>query len=165
MSTQQSASCDLKVEGKIAELLMKADKAVQELHARTESIHSSEKLENLGFSRQHLKSLCDVLSRGTQVIETRIEELAGKGIYLPPNSVNKPDNEITEPITFLGSYRNCSRVLCSAMKEAMNLPDSTSAIILRELIMLLEKQLWMIDDPFRNRGVDDSRSVALFLSC
>jgi hypothetical protein len=33
------------------------------------------------------------------------------------------------------------------------------------LILRLEKQLWMIDVPARYRGFDDSRAVALFLSC
>jgi hypothetical protein len=161
MFTRHLIPCDPRVDGRKTKLLLKADEAVHELHARTESIHSSEKLDVLGFSRPNLKSLCDDVSRGTQWIETRIAEVSGKGIYSPPSSVNKPYNEID----FLGSCRTCCRFLCNAMKEAMNLPISTSAVVLRELIMLLEKQLWMVDDPFRNRGLEDSRAVALFLSC
>jgi hypothetical protein len=152
---------------KMADSLVKASEALAELNARTESIDNSGNLEILGFSRQHLKALRDLLTRGTRVVERRIAELEGgaQARYSQGRRYDFSRNAIMEPITFFASYRGCCRALCAAMKVAMASADSATVLLLRDIVLRLEKELWMIDAPERNRGVDDSRAVALFLSC
>jgi len=147
--------------------LAKADGALRELHARAASICESGNLEILGFRREQLDTLCDLLSHGYQLLDGRITALDGgrPPARRPQQAAAFSRNAIVEPITFLASYRSCCRILCAAMREAMGLQDSASVLLLRDLILRLEKQLWMIDVPARNRGLDDSRAVALFLSC
>jgi hypothetical protein len=152
---------------KIADCLVKASEALAELNARTENIDNSGNLEILGFSRQHLKTLRDLLTRGTRVVDRRIAELEGgaNARLMPTHRLDSSRNAIMEPIKFFASYRACCRALCSAMKVAMAGCDSATVLMLRDIVLRLEKELWMIDAPERNRGVDDSRAVALFLSC
>jgi hypothetical protein len=147
--------------------LAKADGALRELHARAASICESGNLEILGFRRDQLDTLCDLLSRGYQLVDGRLTALDGG--RRPAPRVHGKDgfsrNAIVEPITFLAAYRSCCRILCAAMREAMGLQDQASVLLLRDLILRLEKQLWVIDTPARNRGLDDRRAVALFLTC
>jgi hypothetical protein len=147
--------------------LSKADGALRELHARAASICETGNLEILGFRREQLDTLCDVLSRGYQVLDRRIAELDGHRIRneLRRSADGFTQNAILEPIGFFACYRSCCRSLCTAMKEAMRLGNSPAVLMLRALILQLEKQLWMFDAPARNHGMDDSRAVALFLSC
>jgi hypothetical protein len=147
--------------------LARADGALRELHARAASICESGNLEILGFRREQLDSLSALLSHGYQLVDGRITALDGGRPPEPrvqeTNAFSR--NAIVEPITFLASYRSCCRILCAAMREAMGLHDQASALLLRDLILRLEKQLWVIDTPARNRGLDDNRAVALFLTC
>ncbi len=152
---------------KIADCLVKASETLAELNARTESMDNAGNLEILGFSRQHLKTLRDLLTHGTRVVDRRIAELEGgdSARVGPSRRFDFSRNAIMEPIKFFASYRACCRALCSAMKVAMAGCDSATVLLLRDIVLRLEKELWMIDAPERNRGVDDSRAVALFLSC
>jgi hypothetical protein len=147
--------------------LSKADIALRELHARAASICESGNLEILGFRREQLDTLCDQLSHGYQLVDSRISALDGgrAAAHRHREGETFSRNAMVEPITFLASYRSCCRALCAAMREAMLVPDQSSVLMLRDLILRLEKQLWMIDVPARYRGFDDSRAVALFLSC
>jgi hypothetical protein len=152
---------------KMADCLVKAGESLAELNARTESLDNSGNLEILGFSRQHLKALRDLLTRGMRVVDRRIANLEGGrgGRVSPTRRYDFSRNAIMEPIHFFASYRACCRALCSAMKLAMAGADSATVLLLRDIVLGLEKELWLIDAPERNRGVDDSRAVALFLSC
>jgi hypothetical protein len=154
-------------EARFVAQLTKADGALRELHARSASICESGNLEILGFRREQLDTLCDLLSHGYQLVDGRIRVLDGgrPAGHRPPETGAFSRNAIVEPITFFASYRACCRTLCTAMREAIRLQDQSSVLLLRDLILRLEKQLWVIDVPARNRGLDDSRAVALFLSC
>jgi hypothetical protein len=168
MSTRTTSASTTQRDGlKIADCLVKASEALAELNARTESIDNSGNLEILGFSWQHLKTLRDLLTRGTRVVDRRVAELEGGdgSRVMPTRGFEFSRNAIMEPITFFASYRACCRALCSAMKVAMAASDSTTVLLVRDLVLRLEKELWMIDSPERNRGADDIRAVALFLSC
>jgi len=154
-------------ERRLIALLGRADMALQDLRMRAASICQSGNLGILGFRREQLEELKALLHRGGQLLDERIYTLDGaRGRdAAAPQEESFSRNAIVEPITFFGSYRACCRALCAAMKEAVRLEDSSSALLLRDLILKLEKQLWMIDVPDRTRGLDESRAVSLFLSC
>lgn len=149
------------------EPLTEADRALRELHAQAASLCESGNLEVLGLRRDQLDALCDLLSRGHQLVAGRIAALGGG--RLRARRPREPEafslNTTAEPVPFFSSYRAGCRILCAAMQEALRLQDEISVLLLRELILRLEKQLWMIDVSSRNRGFDDSRAVARFLSC
>jgi hypothetical protein len=144
---------------RLISLLARADQAVRDLQRRAASICRSGNLEILGFRRSQLEELNSLLSHGAQVLDGRLYTLDGS------HRVEEAGPDADEPITFFAAYRACSRALCAAMKESARLADSTSTLGLRELIIQLEKQLWMIDEPDRSRGREDRRAVSLFLSC
>jgi len=154
-------------ERRLIALLGRADAALQDLRVRAASICQSGNLGILGFRGEQLEELKALLHRGNQLLDGRIYTLDGSRGRDPvaPQDENFSRNAIVEPITFFASYRGCCRALCAAMKEAVRLEDSTSALLLRDLILKLEKQLWMIDVPDRGRGLDERRAVSLFLSC
>jgi hypothetical protein len=168
MSTPTTAPSTKQREGqKLEDHLARASEVLAELNARTESISSSRNLEILGFSRQHLEAINDLLTRGHRAVDRRITELEGGGDarVVQARRYDFSRNAIMEPITFFASYRSCCRALCTAMRSAIAASDSVTTLLLRDLIMSLEKELWLIDAPERNRGLEDSRAVALFLSC
>lgn len=154
-------------ERRLISLLGRADAALQGLGVRAASICQTGYLGILGFRREQLEELKALLHRGDQLLNERIYTLDGSRARDPaaPQGENFSRNPVVEPITFFSSYRACCRALCAAMKEAVRLEDSTSALLLRDLILRLEKQLWTIDVPERTRGLDESRAVSLFLSC
>jgi hypothetical protein len=168
MSTLATGQNGVQRDGlKLADSLVKASEALAELNARTDSMKSSGNLDILGFSRQRLKALSDLLTRGTRVVDRRIAELEGaaEARVVPTRRYDFSRSAVMEPVTFFSSYRASCRALCSAMKVAMGYSDSATVLMVRDIVLQLEKELWMIDAPERNRGVDDSRAVALFLSC
>jgi hypothetical protein len=151
----------------LIELLGNASKGVEELRVHAECICESGNLENLGYRRQPLEGLCQLLAKGGHELGDRINCLDASAGVGNRESNEKPisHSAACEHASFIGSYRSCCRHLCKAMTEAIRDSDSASVLMLRNLIMRLEKQLWTIDSPSRNHGLDDSRTVALFLSC
>jgi DNA-binding ferritin-like protein len=62
-------------------------------------------------------------------------------------------------------YRRCCRRLCRALGEARKVSDASTVAVLGEIILKLEKQLWLIDKPRHDPGTERYRSVSLFLTC
>ena len=145
------------------QLLLQAHRSLLELRSLTETICESDRFEDLEFRADELHSLCSMLAEGAVLLEGRARILGfADGLSGSPGSSFHPH---VNPETLLGAYRGCCRRLCAAMKEAIRIADGTSVALLRELILRLEKQLWVIDAPSRTFGVEDSRAVSLFRSC
>jgi hypothetical protein len=70
-----------------------------------------------------------------------------------------------DPANFLPGNRACCRRLCRALRDALRVSDGSTGATLSELVLRLEKQLWLIDTPSHPRGIDACRSVSLFLAC
>jgi hypothetical protein len=145
------------------QLLLQAHRSLLELRALAEQVCESERFESLEFRGDELRSLCSMLTEGSILLARRARALGFEDELSPaPGGSFSP---VIGPETLLASYRACCRRLCGAMKEAIRISDSSSVALLRDLILRLEKQLWVIDAPSRTFGVDDSRAIALFLSC
>jgi DNA-binding ferritin-like protein len=65
----------------------------------------------------------------------------------------------------MGGYRDCCRSLCKALNESLRASDWATGALLSDLVLRLEKQLWLMDTSPHNRGVGSCRSVSLFLTC
>ena len=149
------------------DLLCEVGDALQGLRIRALRAGDCDELSVLGFCPLQMRALCEILDRGREKILTRIAKLgefpdpsgdtSGVEILLP--------GDPADPVAFLGAYRACCRRLCGALRESLRVSDAATSAALIELTMRLEKQLWLIDAQRNSRGVDDCRSVSLFLAC
>ena len=153
--------------GGLVALLREAQGALMTLRTLTDRECRSSNLRAIGFRENELRFLCAVLADGSFVLHRRAIALgaAFEAEAAPARGETDSGNAEVEPLALIGAYRKCCRRLCDAIKEAVRISDPESISMLRELILRLEKQLWVIDLPSRNCGVGDSRAVALFLSC
>jgi hypothetical protein len=151
----------------LGDLLCNAASAMADLQAQAERICSSGRAEELEFSHRHLEGLCSFLGRGLAEIRKRMPEddailgldSGGRGFELRAQDLP------SEPVELLSAYRASCRCLCKAMRQSVLGSNRQLTSILSELIVNLEKQLWVIDAPSRNYGAYEVRSVALFRSC
>jgi hypothetical protein len=145
------------------QLLSQAHRSLLDLRALAEQICEYDRFEDLEFRAAELRSLCSMLAEGSVELARRAKSL-GFADELPPRPGSRGTLHVN-PVTLLAAYRGSCRRLCAAMKEAIRISDGVSVAMLRELILRLERQLWVIDAPSRTFGIEDSRAVALFLAC
>ncbi|HEY1791651.1 MAG TPA: hypothetical protein VGG34_01930 [Opitutaceae bacterium] len=146
----------------VGELLSAAQAALLELRAVSERICESGRLEEFELRPAEMRSLCRLLAEGSILISKRADRL---GV---PHEIFLQDDFApaqVDPLALITAYRTCCRLLCRTMKVSLRMSDNETALLLRNFVMSLEKQLWVIDAPSRTHGSDDSRAVSLFLAC
>lgn len=151
----------------LLDALLGVSESLEGLRIRAENAREHDELSVLGFCPDQMTRLCEILDNGRARIMGRITAL---GVALHPGEeglgteIRLPE-KMGNPVAFLGAYRGCCRRLSQAMRQALRDSDAATNAILAQLAMLLEKQLWLIDLPQYSRGIDDRRSVRLFLAC
>jgi hypothetical protein len=118
----------------------------------------------LGFCPRQMRALGEILGRARQRIAARIAQLGGAGSRDPLGAPARP-GDVADPVAFMIEYRDCCRRLCRALNEALRAEDPATGAMLSELVMRLEKHLWLMDTSTHDRGAASCRSVSLLLTC
>jgi hypothetical protein len=149
----------------LVDLLAKAEAALALLRERTRQLVSLGNSAPHGFSPGQLETLCTILDEGRSRVHRRLVDFVGECDQAGPSADSHSPVNIENPLMFLGDYRACCRRLCKAMKEALRISDATTGAVLSDLMLRLEKQLWLMDTPRLSSGTEPYRSISLFLTC
>lgn len=77
--------------------------------------------------------------------------------------ISKPDFP-ADSRSMVATYRATCRALCHALREARQVTDTTTTVLLSRVLQRLEKQLWLLDSS-RDRPRVGLPLINLFLSC
>ncbi len=151
----------------LTELLGDALADLRRLQTRTEFIAITAGDARGRVRRPPIEALCSTLEQGCTEISTRMNALG----HAPPATRATPRHGSTRGASPLSPHavtkacRSCFRHLCGALREARRISDTQTAAVLIQLVLSLEKQLWLLGPPLRERGASDWRAVNLFSHC
>ncbi len=151
-----------------AELMVMLEDAADELLRLQECAAGiAEAPETTVFCPEQLRKLRDVLERGREAIAARMVILGGPRPGLRPASLSadRRDRRKIRPRALMRTYGKCSHQLCRVVQEARRISDATTAAMLSELILQMEKQLWLLDAPSQQHAPATRRVVSFFFSC
>jgi hypothetical protein len=143
--------------------LWEVNAALASLRLQMERVQASPELSGLGFNPRQVAKLCAILDQGRGSILRRIAD-SGDAVTAEKQEAGL-SQPADDPANFLPGYRAGCRRLCRALRDALRVSDGSAGATLSELVLRLEKQLWLIDTPSHYRGIDACRSVSLFLTC
>jgi hypothetical protein len=146
-------------------LLGQADTLLEHLRRRAENILGLEDPTSIGFYPRQLKTLCGIIDQGRARIQLHVEtrDLAtGRDDEAPDRG---PTTPMADPIAFMAEYRASCRLLCRALSEALRTANAPTGAMLSDLVLRLEKQLWLVGPKKKDTGSDRYSSVSLFLTC
>jgi hypothetical protein len=146
-------------------LLVHAGSSLAHLRERAAKVMTVDGPLVLGFCPRQMKTLCDILDEGQARIQRRLAGLVGPGAALEATEDSDIRGKSEDPISFMAEYRACCRRLCKGLNESLRISDAPSGAMLSELVLRLEKQLWLMDSPKHDPGSDRYRSVSIFLTC
>jgi hypothetical protein len=149
----------------LIELLARAGSSLAYFRERAGALVTQEGPLILGFCPRQMWTLCGILDEGRGRLQRRLEGLLGPGGHVEFSTDSNPAGASDNPAAFMAEYRGCCRRLCKALNEARRISDAASCAMLSELVLRLEKQLWLMDTPERDPGTERYRSVSLFLTC
>jgi hypothetical protein len=149
----------------LIELLARAGSSLTYLRERAGSLVTKQGPLILGFCPRQMWTLCGILDEGRANLQRRLEGLLGPGGQVEFSADSNPTGAMDNPAAFMAEYRGCCRRLCKALNEARRISDVSSCAMLSELVLRLEKQLWLMDTPEHDPGTERYRSVSLFLTC
>lgn len=153
------------VSGDLVPLLSQADAALGHLRDRAEKIMALEDAVSLGFCPRQMKTLCAILDYGRGRIHRRLAIMSGTVVAEGESPSSNPPFGVASPVAFMAEYRACCRLLCSALRESRRISSSPTVAMLSDLVLRLEKQLWVMDSPKHDPGSEPYRTVSLFLTC
>jgi hypothetical protein len=124
------------------------------------------KPEDLGYHPRQMRVLGEILARGQSAILRRIETLGGAGDLgdEPASNAGEP-SEHFDLVGVMIEYRGCCRRLCAALNESRRVSDEGTSVLLRDLALRLERQLWLMDRRPKDDEIEYGRVVSLFLAC
>jgi len=153
-----------------AELTAMLEDASEELLRLRECTASlAESPESTVFCPRQLQSLRSELDRGRGLIAARMAALGGSrsegAAAAIGTAAKKAEPRKVRARTLMRTYGKCSHQLCRVVQEARRISDSTTAAMLSDLILRMEKQLWLLDAPSQQREPASRRVVAFYFSC
>ena len=120
--------------------------------------------ETTVFCPQQLRVLRDVLDGGREAIGARMEILGGHRPATNLSAGQRAQRKIRSR-ALMRAYGKCSHQLCRVQQEARRISDGTTAAMLSDLILRMEKQLWLLDAQSQQRAPATRRVVSFFFSC
>jgi hypothetical protein len=147
-------------------LLRQANSALARLKQRADKAMALKDPVAAGFSPRQIKTLCGIIDEGRRRIRRCLDAEDDPAILAGDESPEfVPTTGMGDPASFMAQYRFSCRLLCRALNEALSAADARVGAMLSDLVLRLEKQLWLMDTHGTNHGSDRHRSVSLFLTC
>jgi hypothetical protein len=151
--------------GELLRLLRRADESLGQLTERALAVVALDDPVSMGFCPKQMQSLCRMLGNSRARIQGHILNIEGPAASGNESPGSSPPLGKMDPISFIAKYRASCRMLCEALNEARRASQAPAGAMLSDIILRLEKQLWIMDSPKQTRRTDQYRSVSLFLAC
>jgi hypothetical protein len=159
-TTEEPVSAD---SAKLVVLLEEALADMLRLQAETEVVSAGKGMSRIATGG--IQALRPTLAEGCAALCRRLVALGHPASTLPATPADSDRPTDAGAGAALNAYRPCFVRLGKALREARRLSDEATMAVLSQLIIRLEKHLWLFDLPLAERRAVDWSAVNLFSLC